>query len=83
MCGCSPTHTCHIVADVDLNRRREGAQVGRKGGWRGLIGGPTREELPPWKSLGKGVGFEVGCRHSRQRAKWSTDINIEDADVRG
>lgn len=48
-----------------------------------MIGGPTREELPPWKSLGKGVGFEVGCRHSRQRGEMEYRHQLEDADVRG
>lgn len=39
-------------------------------------------EAPREKSLGKGVGFEVGCRDSRQTAKWIMDISIDNADVR-
>ena len=65
-----------------MREQKGGSQGWQKGWMEGLIGGPTRE-LPLWKSLGKGMGFEVGCRHSRQRAKWSMDISTEDADVTG
>ena len=44
-----------VVADVDLSFfEREGREprlAGRVGG-QGLIGGPTREELPPWERSG-------------------------------
>lgn len=44
-----------VVADVNLSFfEREGREprlAGRVGG-QGLIGGPTREELPPWERSG-------------------------------